>query len=212
MEQRAVLDVRNTIINLLVFPVTLTVGITLIPLVTDYGDHHLAAQGVEQTARWFLGHLIAAVAFGLSLLSVAAVEARLDRISYQLPSFIKVIMAVGAGLYAAGLGADGIGPVAVRASTGDATLFFDGSGWFVSGTFMVATVFFGVGLISLVGHANNAGAIQGWWRYAAFISTLLFTILPAVPSGWGLYGEALASWGVFLPLALPLLRKGQRRQ
>ena len=195
-------DQKSIVYRMLLFPVVLTIGIVLIPVVADYSDHQLASQQVEQTARWFLGHIVAAAAFGLSLLSVGAVEELFQRISYRLPGFIKLIMAIGAGLFAAGLGADGIGPVAVRASTGDAGLFFDGSGWFVNGTFMAAVVFFGVGLISLVGHANNAGLIKGAWRYVAFISALLFVSVPALPSGWGLYGEAMASFGVFLPMAL----------
>jgi hypothetical protein len=74
---------------------------------------------------------------------------------------------------------------------------------------MAAVAFFGIGLISLVGHANNAGLINGAWRYAAFISALLFTAVPAIPSGWGLYGVALSSFGAILPLTLPLLRAGE---
>ena len=117
-------------------------------------------------------------------------------------------MAIGAGLYAAGLGADGIGPIAVNVSSSDPTLFFEGSGWWVSGTFMTATAFFGIGLISLIGHANNAELLKSTWRYVAFISALIFVSVPAIPSGWGLYGEALASFGVFFPLGCSVLRSG----
>ena len=193
---------------LFIFPVVLTIGILLIPVVTDYSDHQLAAKGVELTSRWFLGHMISAVAFGLSLLSVDPIEEYLRKNSYRLPSFIKILMAVGAGLYAAGLGADGIGPIAVNISTSDPTLFFKGSGWWVSGTFMAGTVFFGIGLISLIGHANNAAMLKGNWRYVAFVSALIFVSVPAIPSGWGLYGEALASFGVFFPLGFSILRSG----
>jgi hypothetical protein len=82
----------------------LTIGIVLIPVVTDYGDYKLASQSVQQTTCWFLGHIITA---------------------------------------------------------------------------------------------------------AAFISVLLFIALPAIPSGWGLYGEAAASYGFFLHLALPLIRAAE---
>jgi hypothetical protein len=188
------------------FPVVLSIGIFLIPVVADYSNHQLATEAVEQTTRWFFGHILAAVAFGISLVSVSTVEGHLRSISYQMPGFIKVFIAIGAGLYAAGLGADGIGPIAVNVSTSDPSFFFDGSGWWVSGTFMAATAFFGVGLISLIGHANNAKMIKGAWRYVAFISALLFVVVPAIPSGWGLYGEAMASFGTFLPMGLSVLR------
>lgn len=191
---------------ILAFPIVLTFGILLIPVVSDYSDHQLASHGVEMTTRWFLGHILTAISFGISLLSVNSIEANLRTKSYQLPDFIKIFMAIGASLYAAGLGADGIGPIAIKVSSSDPSLFFDGSGWWVSGTFMAATAFFGVGLISLVGHANNAEMILGFWRYVAFISALIFTVAPAIPSGWGLYGVAIASFGVFFPLGFSLLR------
>jgi len=189
-----------------VFPVVLTIGILLIPVVSDYSNHQLASEGVEMTTRWFLGHILTAVAFGISILSVHTIEGYLQSKSYRLPDFIKIIMAIGAGLFAAGLGADGIGPIAVNASSANPALFFDGSGWWVSGTFMAATAFFGIGLISLVGHVNNSEMITGTWRYVAFISALIFVAAPAIPSGWGLYGVAFASFGVFLPLGFSVLR------
>lgn len=190
---------------MLAFPVILTLGIFLIPVVSDYSNHQLASHGVEMTTRWFLGHILTATAFGISLLSVNSIEAYLRTKSYRLPDFIKIVMSIGAGLYAAGLGADGIGPIAVNVSSSDPSLFFDGSGWWVSGTFMAATSFFGIGLISLVGHANNAEMINGIWRYVAFISALIFVVAPAIPSGWGLYGVGLASFGVFFPLGFSVL-------
>jgi len=115
-------------------------------------------------------------------------------------------MAIGAGLYAAGLGADGIGPIAVKGSGSSPALFFDGSGWFVSGTFMVATMFFGVGLISTVYHANKSHLVNGILSYVIFISALFFIATPAVPSGWALYGEAAAAYGVFIPLGIAVWR------
>jgi hypothetical protein len=112
---------------ILAFPAILSVWILLIPVVPDTADHALASRVVEQTARWYSGHLLAAVAFGIRILSVHAIEATLGSISYRLPNFISVLMGGGAGLYAAGLGADGIGPVAAAASTSDPPLFFDDS-------------------------------------------------------------------------------------
>jgi len=48
---------------------------------------------------------------------------------------------------------------------------------------MAATAFFGIGLISLVGHANDAKMVSGVWKYIIFISALIFVIVPAIPSG-----------------------------
>lgn len=62
---------------MLLFPAVLAVGIILIPVVTNYADHVLASEAVEHTARWFLGHLLSAVAFGLSLISSSEVVAHL---------------------------------------------------------------------------------------------------------------------------------------
>ena len=158
------------------------------------------------TGRWFVGHLLSAVGFGLSILSVSVIAAYLKHRSYKIPLFILPVMAIGAGLYAAGLGADGIGPIALENSGASPTLFFDGSGWFVSGTFMAATLFFGVGLISLVVHANQSSMVEGVWRYIIFISALVFVTVPAIPSGWGLYGVAIAAYGVFAPLGIAVFR------
>lgn len=92
-------------------------------------------------------------------------------------------MAVGAGCYAAGSGADGIGPIAVRAGSATPVLFFEGSGWWVSGVFVIATLVLGVGLIALVIAAIHGRMLRGVWRYVAFASALLFVSIPAVPSG-----------------------------
>lgn len=199
-------DRKKNAYYVLVFPIVLTVGILLIPVVPDYSNHHLASKSVEMTTRWFVGHIVAAVAFSISLLSVQSIEAYLRFKTYRLPHFIKIIMTIGAGFFAAGLGADGIGPIALFVSGSDPSLYFDGSGWWVSGIFAAATGFYGIGLISLVGHANNAETVKGNWRYLIFFSALLFVAAPAIPSGWGLYLEAIASLGVFLPLGVAVLR------
>lgn len=190
----------------LLFPVLVTIGISLIPLVPDYSNHEMGARAVAETGRWLASHLLAAVAFGVSILSVNAVIDHLREHSHEIPGFIAPIMAIGAGLYGAGMGADGIGPIAVRSAGADPTLFFDGSGWMVSGTFTAATACFGVGLISLACHANHHQMMQGVWRYVIFISALLLVSFPAIPSGWALYGEAVAAWGVFGPLGLAIWR------
>lgn len=66
---------------------------------------------------------------------------------------------------------------------------------------MAATFFYGVGLISLVIHSIRGGFVNGFIRYIVFIGTLVFVAVPAIPSGWGLYGESLAAIGVFFPIS-----------
>jgi hypothetical protein len=188
-------------IFILAFPVTLAIGIFLIPIVPNYDQHDLAAQAVEQTGRWFGGHLLTAVAFGLSLFSVGIVNQSLQK---KISVHTFLFLAIGTGLYAAGLGADGIGPIAVRASGMSPTRFFDGSGWWVTGTFVAATFFFGIGLISLVVILNQNEILPRTSGYIAFISAIIFVAAPAVPSGYVLFGEAAAVLGVFVPIALAI--------
>lgn len=195
---------NKKVITILTFPIVLAIGIALIPVVTDYSDHLLAAEAVLKTSWWVAGHLVAAVAFGFSVLAASAVVDELKRRSAKVPAVILPLMAIGAGLYAAGLGADGIGPVAVLPSSVSPTLYFEGSGWWVSGVFMTATGFFALGLISLVIHVIRNELVAGPWRYVVFISALVFVSAPAIPSGWALYGEALAALGVFVPIGLSI--------
>ena len=201
---------QRRMLLVLAFPVALSLGILLIPVVSDYSDHAVAAQAAGSTGRWFAGHVLAAVAFGLSVLSVSVVAAVLADRAQRLPSLVLPLIAVGAGLYAAGLGADGVAPVALTAAGASPTLFFDGSGWWVSGLFMAATLFFGVGLIALAVHVNRVQFVRGATRYLVAIAAVLFMVIPAIPSGWGLYGEALAAYSVFVPMALAVGRPAQQ--
>lgn len=195
----------NSVLWMWLFPVVLLIGIVLIPVVPDYADHEIAVAAVsEQTWRWFSGHLIAALAFGLSILAVTSVGVRLSRQAHKLPVFAYPATALGAGLYAAGLGADGIGPIAVLRAGASPSLFFDGSGWFVSGVFMAGTLLFAVGLFAMVSQVNQNRLVSGIWRYIIFIAALAFVSVPAIPSGWGLYGVAAAAFGVFGPIAWSL--------
>lgn len=193
------------LIPVLAFPMMLTAGILLIPVVPDYSDHALAAAAVQQTGRWAVGHLTAAAAFGLGVWAAGTIVGELERRA-QRPPFLLPLMAIGGGLYAAGMGADGIGPVAVRASAASPALFFDGSGWWVTGVFLAGTLFFGVGLIFMTGQCIQAGLVSGRWRTVTFVSALVFVAAPAIPSGWALYGVALASLGVFAPLGVSIAR------
>ena len=77
-------------IYVLAFPIILTIGILLIPIVPNYSDHTLAANAVENTFRWYAGHIISAVAFGISLLSVHSIRKSLEDQSYRVPYFIII--------------------------------------------------------------------------------------------------------------------------
>ena len=91
-------DKRSQIIYILAFPIVLTIGIVLIPIVADYSDHRLAEQAVGQVARWFSGHIISAIGFGLSILAVGAIEKHLRLATRSLPVLTLPSVAVGAGL------------------------------------------------------------------------------------------------------------------
>ena len=146
-----------------------------------------------------MGHILSAVAFGLGLLAVCAIDRSLGSFSTLLPSPILLFIAVGASLYAAGLGADGIGPIAVKSAGLSPTIFFDGSGWWVTGIFVAGTLFFGIGLITMVLFLIRSGLLSGPFRYIAFISALVFAVAPAIPSGWGLHGWRLPRLGSLCP-------------
>lgn len=194
------------IISILAFPIVITVGIVLIPIVPDYADHHLAEQAVGQTMRWFSGHIISAIAFAMSILSVASIGKHLQHSSRTLPVLTLPFIAIGAGLYAAGLGADAIGPLAVQSSGHSPVIFFDGSTLWVTGTFVVGTIVFGLGLLNMVVGSIRVGLLRGASRYISFVSVLVFMVAPMILSGWALYGVAIATFGVFVPLALAIKR------
>ena len=58
---------RRDLFPIFAFPIILSLGILIIPVNPDYNDHVLAAHAVELTERWYLGHLIASIAFGFSV-------------------------------------------------------------------------------------------------------------------------------------------------
>jgi len=197
-------DKRAQIIYVLAFPVVLTIGIVLIPVVTDYTDHRLPEQAVEQTVRWFAGHIVAAIGFGLAVLAVGSIDRHLQLTSRSLPAVTLPGVAVGAGLYAAGLGADGIGPLAVRSAGYSPVIFFDGSSLWVNGIFIAATLVFAIGVLSLVIGSIQRELLRGWSRYVSLVSAIIFVGAPAILSDWALYGVALAAFGVFVPFAVEM--------
>ncbi len=65
----------------------------------------------------------------------------------------------------------------------------------------LASVFFGVGLISQVIGVIRAGLLKGAIRIVVFTVAIVFLISVAVPSGWGLYVVAAAALVVYLLIA-----------
>jgi len=158
---------RAGLFPIFAFPIILAIGILLIPVNPDYNDHALAVQAVEQTERWFAGHLISAIAFAFSIWAAREILAVLPK----APWYTLIFIATGAGLYVAGLGADGIAPVAIMASGESAHHL-----------------------------------VEGVWRYIIFVCALIFVSAPAIPSGWGLYGVAIAAVGIFIPIGVSIRR------
>ena len=193
---------RAGLFPIFAFPIILAIGILLIPVNPDYNDHALAVQAVEQTERWFAGHLISAIAFAFSIWAIREILGVL----LKAPWYTLIFIATGAGLYAAGLGADGIAPVAVMASGESALIFFDGSGWWVSGVFMAGTLIFGIGLFIIISNSIQQHLVEGVWRYIIFACALVFVSAPAIPSGWGLYAVGLAALGIFIPIGVSIRR------
>ena len=193
---------RAGVFPIFVFPIILAIGILLIPVNPDYNDHALAVQAVGQMARWFAGHLVSAIAFGFSIWAAREIFGRLSR----APWYTLIFIATGAGLYAAGMGVDGIAPVAIMASGESAIIFFDSSGWWVSGVFMAGTLCFAIGLFIIISNLIQDQIIVGAWRYVIFVSGLVFVSAPAIPSGWGLYGVAAAAAGIFFPVGVSIQR------
>ncbi len=191
-----------------IFPVTLAAGILPIPIVSDYSNHLLAEQDASQTVRWFWGHPISGVAFGLSILAACYITRYLSTKGQSRSGTISLsLIAIGGVLYAFGLGADGIGSLATAAGGGRAFTFFEGSGILVSGVFIAASIFFGVGLISQVIGVSHAGLLKGVIRIVVLTAAIIFLVSTAIPSGWGLYVVAGAAIVVYLPIANALWRE-----
>ena len=62
----------------LVFPVILAGGILTIPVVADYSDHTLAEEAASQATRWFWGHLVSGIAFGIAIAAAHSIKVYLS--------------------------------------------------------------------------------------------------------------------------------------
>jgi hypothetical protein len=184
------------------FPLVLALGIVLIPVVRNYADHELAEAAAAKSKRWFWGHLLSAVGFGLGVVVSAVINLYLLwSINRFWASFGLVLMIVGGAAQMFGLGADGIGPLAVRRAGGSAKLFFDGSRVWVTGTFIVGSILFSLGQIIMVILVGNRGVFLSAMTITMLVAAILFSLSTAVPSGYGLYVTAVTAFIIYLPLA-----------
>ena len=72
--------------------------------------------------------------------------------------------------------------------------------------FIAATLFFGIGLFIIISNSIQSHLVKGIWRYIIIVSAFVFVAAPAIPSGWGLYGVAIAAMGIFFPIGFSLQR------
>ncbi|MEZ4416695.1 MAG: hypothetical protein R3E10_13185 [Gemmatimonadota bacterium] len=183
-------------------PVLLALGVLLIPVVDDYADHGLAAAASLESTRWFVGHLLSAMAFGSAILAGGIIALRLQR-SEPLSWLGLAFLAPGAVLHVVGLGADGIAPLAVRTGGGLPDAYFDGGFW-VTGVFISGAALFGVGVLLLVLGLMRADLLKGGARYLTFAAALAFPAAEAVPYGWALFLVACLAFCVWIPIGLAM--------
>jgi len=94
--------------------------------------------------------------------------------------------------------------VAVQSVGHSPVIFFDGSGYWITGVFIAGTILFGLGLLNAVIGSIRLGLLKGWGKNVSFVSVLIFITAPMIPSGWALYGIAVALFGVFVPFAFTI--------
>lgn len=186
---------------IIAFPVLLMVGIVLIPLVANYSDHALAEKAARQTRRWFWGHLLSAAAFALGALAIFSGSLFLIAEAVLFwPVAAMVLSVIGACLLAAGMGADGIGPVALIQEGQSAQLFFDGSRPWVMGIFIAGSIIFSLGQIGMIIGLQHTDLLNTAVGVFMLVAAIIFSVSSAIPSGWGLYVLGITAVAIYLPL------------
>lgn len=180
---------QNRLVAIVVglFPVLLMTGILLIPVVADYGDHQLAETAVSYTTRWVIGHILSGIAFSYSILAIFVLCQHLFPSNAKTTLIIMPFIVMGAGLLTIGMGADGIGPVAVQNAGGAPSLFFDGSSRYIPILFAGGSILFSLGQIGLMIAIQHTEQFSRTENIALMTFAILFSISSATPSGWGLY-------------------------
>ncbi|MBN1369730.1 MAG: hypothetical protein JW954_05795 [Dehalococcoidaceae bacterium] len=193
---------RNSFI-LLLFPAVLCLGIFMIPFVSDYANDLATEAAASQTGRWFWGHIVSSVAFGISIVAAYFIALYLNSVGQGRSGTISlVLITLGGILLAAGLGADGIGAVAFIAGGSQASAFFEGSGMMVTGLFMAGIILFGFGLINQIAGLAEAGLIPGSFRLVLTGFAIVLMGASAIPSTLGLYLLAFAAIIIYICLGV----------
>ncbi len=179
---------------ILIFPMLLSVGIFTIPYVSDYSNHIITEFAVLQSGRWLWGHIASTMAFGWAIIVAHYITQYLyynEQNSIGTISFYLTV--AGSVLMAAGLGADGIGPVAAINGGAAAEAFFEGSGMTVTAIFMAGIILFAFGLINQVTGLRRTGLIPDVLSFVLIVCAILFMGFAAIPSSMGLYCIAYLS-------------------
>jgi hypothetical protein len=199
------LDNRLFALPIFLFPLILCAGIVTIPVVANYADHELAQKAAQQTKRWFGGHLVSGLAFGVGLLAIFSISFHLFvQDIFLWPGLALPFATIGAALLAFGMGADGIGPLAVGKEGYPARIFFDGSRPWVMGSFIAGSVLFGLGQILMVIGINHTSLLSTPVGIIILLAAILFSVSAAIPSGWGLYVLGFCACIIYLPLGIAL--------
>jgi hypothetical protein len=190
------------------FPLLLAAGIITIPFVSDYSDNLVTEAAAAQAARWFWGHIVSGVAFGISMVLAHNITRYVNsRTQTRAGEISLILLALGGCLLAMGLGADGVGAVAVRAGGSQASAFFEGSGMMVTGLFMAGVILYGFGLIFQISGLRRSGLISGRASGVLAAFAVIFMGASAIPSTAGLYVLALAAAVIYGSFGLLLLRR-----
>ena len=200
---------RLLTLPILAFPLILFTGIIMIPVVRNYANHDLAQEAAQQTKRWFWGHLLSGVAFGVGLLALFALALILLEQEITLwPVLSLPCVVIGATLLAFGMGADGIGPLAVSKAGQPAQIFFDGSRRWVMGSFIAGSILFGLGQILMVIGINQLPLLNTVTGIIILSSAVVFSVSAAIPSGWGLYVLGICACVIYVPIGFALWQLG----
>ncbi|MDD4923782.1 MAG: hypothetical protein PHF74_02960 [Dehalococcoidales bacterium] len=179
---------------ILIFPMILSAGIFTIPYVSDYSNNLITEAAALQSGRWLWGHIISALAFGWAIIVAHYItqylyyneQNRIGTVSLYLTAAGGVLMAIG-------LGADGIGPVAVINGGAAAAVFFEGSGMMITAIFMAGIILFGFGLINQITGLRHTGLIPDVLAFVLIVCAILFMGFASLPSSMGLYCIAYLS-------------------
>jgi hypothetical protein len=184
------------------FPTNLLVGVFTIPVVADYADHELAAAAVDSTLRWYVGHLISALAFAVAAIAAMALWSRLAQVERgRGGAWAAALVVIGACCHVFGLGADGVGPIATGVGGGAPQMYFDGLGVQLVAVFVTGAAAFALGWIGLIRMLVAARIVRGWRRWWLPVGVVLMAAAEAIPSGWGLYLVATLAATVWLPIS-----------